>query len=73
MTDWEPGDPLYSQGAYRNYFFNFRPTPGYDPDVDDSICCCPDRAGWPEPLFGAHKIPPESYYIDKWKAEISDG
>jgi hypothetical protein len=71
--EWEPGIPLYRPGSYRDYFYNFRPAPGYDPNVDDSECRCGDRASWPEPSFGAHTLPPEEWFINKWKAEILDG
>lgn len=45
-SDWQPGDPLYARGSYRDYLFNFRPEP------ENANCLCPDAAGWPEPRGG---------------------
>lgn len=42
---WEPGDPLYAEGPYRAYFFNFKD----DPRDEAEVCCCGDAAWWPEP------------------------
>lgn len=54
MVNWQPGDPLYRQGGYTNYLFNFR----YEAEQDDVECRCPDRASWPEPHKGSgHRLP----------------
>lgn len=43
-ADWQPGDPLYEQGQYRSYLFNFR-----DDNDDVEYCGCANAASWPEP------------------------
>lgn len=37
---WQPGDPLYTHGMYRDYLFNFRDEP------DTENCNCGDAARW---------------------------
>lgn len=46
--EWEPGDPLYPKGSYRDYLFNFRADAmGAEPGAD--------AASWPEPGV-AHRM-----------------
>lgn len=61
---WQPGDPLYERGPYRDYFFNFRPIPG---DDDFEEIGWADAASWPDPLPGRRITgDPFELFIKQW-------
>lgn len=64
-TTWEPGDPLYARGPYRDHVFNFR-----DEDEPSEDCNCGDAARWPNPITG-RGLPDRDEleeFIIRWRA-----